>query len=247
MTFNQFVNESLGSEEEFLKDLTTKLIQKIRTAREQESSEYTEHAGMEFTTPFAFDLVLFVRRESDADLNKDPHFKNLPWEELNYSEYGYSIDANAHFNHQELSHPRIVIHLVLDPKQEPHLYAKLFSRLFDILVHETTHLEQVGAGREPFNQMPSNPKERELSKKSYKYFLLDDEVESMVNGMYVSSIEQKKPLDEVFDDYLQPFIESNYITPAEYQKVMQRWVTHAVQNYPSAHFSPKVSRIINSL
>lgn len=247
MSFNKFINEQLGSEEEFLKDLAIKLIEKIRTSRDHESEEYSEHSGMEFTTPFAFDLNLFVRRDSDADFKQDEHFKNLPWEELNYSEYGYAIDANTHFNHRELSYPSITFHLIIDPRQEPHLYSKLFTRMFDILVHEATHLEQVGQGREPFNQMPSNPKKRELAKKSYEYFLLDDEVESMVNGMYVSSLEQKKPLDQVFNDYLKPYLVSQYITPTEYQKVMKRWVTQAIENYPDAHFSPQVDKIINSI
>lgn len=245
-SFKTFINESEESENRFIKDLTIKLVHKIRTAREPESQEYVEYAGMEFTEPYQFDLTLYLRRDTNADFHTDEHFKNLPWEELNYTEYGYAIDANTHVNRDEL-YPEIIIHLIIDPKQEPHLYTRLFARLLDILTHETTHLEQLGGGREPFNQMPSNPDEREMAKKSYKYFLLDDEVESMVTGMHASAIQQNKPLDQVFDDYLRPFVESNYITQDEYATVMQKWVAFAVQNYPNVQFSSRVDNIINNL
>ena len=245
-SFIKFVNEKFEAEERFIRDLSTKLIQKIRTSREPASESYLKYAGMEFTEPYAFDLILFLRRDSNVNFQRDEHFKNLPWEELNYSEYGYAIDANLHVSKPNLYH-KIIIHLILDPNQEPHLYTKLFARLIDILTHETNHLEQIGSGREAFNEMPSNPDERELAKKSYKYFLLDDEVESMVEGMHASAAQQGKPLDQVFDEYLRPFIESSYITQEEYSQVMQKWVTFASQNYPEAKFSPKVDEIINNL
>jgi hypothetical protein len=246
-SFNVFLNEEATLESKFLSDLATKLIHKIRTFREPESKEYSRFSGMEFTEPFAFDLTLFLRRDPNADFNEDSHFNQLPWEELNYTEYGYAIDANTHVNRQDIKYPSIVIHLILDPKQEPHLYTKLFARLLDILTHETTHLTQIGLDREPFSQLPSNPQKRELAKKSYKYFLLDDEIESMVNGMYVSAKQQHIPLDKAFDDYLQPFLKSEYISPDEYSKVMQKWITYAAEKYPDAKFSPLANQIINSL
>lgn len=246
-SFNSFLNEDADLESRFLSDLAAKLIHKIRTSREPESKEYSRFSGMEFSEPFAFDLTIFLRRDSNADFNQDSHFNQLPWEELNYTEYGYAIDANTLVNRHDIKYPSIVIHLILDPKQEPHLYTKLFARLLDILTHETTHLKQIGLDREAFSQLPSNPQKRELAKKSYKYFLLDDEVESMVTGMYASSKQQKLPLDKVFDDYLQPFLKSEYISPEEYSKVMQKWITYAAGKYPDARFSPLANQIIDSL
>jgi hypothetical protein len=93
----------------------------------------------------------------------------------------------------------------------------------------------------------SIPKDREDSKKTYKYFILPEEIESMVEGMYVKSKVQHRNLDEIFNDYLSPFIDSKYITQSEYLQVMNTWVTHALELYPDAKFSNKVKSIINSI
>ena len=143
--------------------------------------------------------------------------------------------------------PTITIHIIMNPKEEPSLYSNLYARLIDIIAHETNHLNQLGLNREPFNTHVSDQSDREASKKSYKYFLLPDEIESMVEGMYVKSKVQHRDLDEVFNDYLKPFIESKYITMTEYLTVMNAWVTRAIELYPDAKFSEKVSKIINSI
>jgi hypothetical protein len=89
--------------------------------------------------------------------------------------------------------------------------------------------------------------ERERSKKSYKYFLLRDEIESMIEGMYENSKAQNVPLDQVFDDYLLPFIQTGYMSEPEYHKVMRTWVTRALELYPDATFSDKVEHIVDSI
>jgi hypothetical protein len=88
---------------------------------------------------------------------------------------------------------------------------------------------------------------RNGSKKSYKYFLLPDEIESMVEGMYTRAKEQDRFLDDVFSDYLTPFIESRYISQSEYQKVIKTWITRALELYPDAKFSQKADRIISNI
>jgi hypothetical protein len=119
--------------------------------------------------------------------------------------------------------------------------------LIDIVTHETNHLDQIGTQRDPFSANPSTKEERGDAKKSFKYFLLDDEIESMVEGMYARAQHKDIPLDYVFDDYLLPFIKSKYITPAEYEEVRSTWVKYALERYPDAVFSNKVDKIINSI
>jgi hypothetical protein len=114
------------------------------------------------------------------------------------------------------------------------------------LTHETNHLNQLGINKTPFNTDVSTKKVRNSSKKSYKYFLLIDEIESMVEGMYVRSNAQKIPLDKVFTDYLSPFLETNYITKEEFEEVLSVWVKKALDLYPDAQFSKQVDHIINS-
>ncbi len=204
-------------------------------------------AGMEFTEPFIFDLILNVRKDTNPILEEDHHFNGLPWEKINFDLLGYSIDANTKMSKSKSKIPKIIVHIILNPKKEPFLYSKLYSRLIDILTHETNHLNQLGINREPFNTQVSSKSKREKAKKSYSYFLLNDEIESMVEGMYESSKEQNIPIDQVFNSYLNPFIESNYITQSEYQQVMKAWVTRAAELYPDAVFSSKVNHIINSI
>jgi hypothetical protein len=247
MSFLQFINEDYDDSSNFINDLALKLLKKIQTNYLEESDEYSSFSGMEFTTPFKFDLKLDLRRSSNPSIETDSHFKGLPWEEINYSEDGYAIDANARTNPNDLLIPEIKIVLILNPKEEPHVYTKLHARLIDILTHETNHLNQIGINDTPFNSLPSKKDARNAAKKSFKYFMLPDEIESMVEGMYASSKFQNVPLDKVFDDYLIPFIKSSYVSKEEYSIVMNTWVKYALSRYPDAVFSKKVEKIVNSI
>lgn len=246
-TFLQFINESMDIKTQFIKDLSKNLIHKLRTSSFEESPEYTVFSGMHFNSPFNFDLILNVRFDSNLETKNDNHFKNLSWEELNYLKLGYSIDANTHMSKSKSKLPKIVLHIVINPKKEPSLYNNLYYRFIDILTHETNHLNQLGLNREPFNTQVSHIDTRNGSKKSYKYFLLPDEIESMVEGMYARSKEQDRFLDDIFNDYLTPFIESGYISQPEYQKVIKTWITRALELYPDAKFSKKANQIISNI
>jgi hypothetical protein len=246
-SFIEFINESMDQKSQFIKDLSQTLIEKLRTSSLEESTKYTIFSGMEFIEPFTFDLILNVRRDNSPNLEEDSHFNGLPWEKINFDHLGYSIDANTKMSKSKSKIPKIVLHIILNPKEEPTLYSKLYYRLIDILTHETNHLDQLGINRNPFNSHVSDKIERDSAKKSYKYFLLKDEIESMTEGMYASSEAQNIPLDQVFDNYLLPLIQSGYINLAEYAHVMDVWVTRSLELYPEATFSAKVSHIINSI
>lgn len=246
-SFIQYINETMDHKTEFIKGLAQNLIERLRTSPFDESEEYSVFSGMEFSEPFNFTLVLNVRRDNDLVTHSDSHFRSLPWEKINFDNLGYAIDANTKMSKSKSKIPAIIIHIVLNPKQEPILYSKLFYRLIDILAHETNHLNQLGINRDPFNTHVSTNTDRNASKKSYKYFLLPDEIESMVEGMYTRSKAQHIDLDTIFDNYLMPFIESGYISKSEYLKVMRAWVFHALEVYPDSKFSTKVKSIIDSI
>lgn len=245
-SFSQFIFENEDSTAEFIKSLALKLVQKIKNS--PDSDEYVSFAGMEFREPFAFDLIINVKKEKGANIEDDAHFHTLSWEQLNYDKLGYAIDANCRTNKGDLMIPEIEIHLILDPSKTPHSYSNLYARLIDLLTHETNHVSQFSAiERNPFSSEPSDQDHRQASKKSFKYFLLKDEVESMVEGMYASSRIKEIPLDYVFHDYLTPFVQSKYITLDEYDQVMEVWVKAALEKYPDAVFSKKVDKIVNSI
>jgi hypothetical protein len=181
------------------------------------------------------------------DLQSQCKEKGLPWEKINFDHLGYCIDANTRMSRSKSKIPKIILHIILNPKEEPILYSKLYYRLIDILTHETNHLDQLGMNRTPFNSHVSDKMERNNAKKSYKYFLLKDEIESMTEGMYASAKAQNIPLDQVFDNYLLPLIQSGYISDQEYNKVIRVWVTRSLELYPDATFSTKVDHIVNSI
>ncbi len=244
-SFIGFINENMENNENFIKKLSRNLIDKIRTSSFNQSQEYFVFSGMEFIEPFLFDLILYVRRDDSPNLEEDSHFSDLPWEKINFDNLGYAIDANSKISKSKV--PIIELHIILNPRREPDLFTQLYYRFLDILTHETNHLNQLGLNREPFNVHVSDMEDRNNSKKSYKYFLLRDEIESMIEGMYVRAKAQNIPLDTVFDYYLIPFIKSKYITDSEYLEVLETWVKKAAQFYPDAIFSNKVDNIINSI
>jgi hypothetical protein len=246
-SFSQFINEDMNQSNMFIKKLAQSLIDKLRTSSFTESETYSIFSGMEFTEPFTFDLILNARRDSNPILNGDSHFDNLPWERVNFDRLGYCIDANTKMSKSKIKIPSITLHIILDPKREPILYSKLYHRLIDILTHETNHLDQLGINRDPFNSHVSDNQERAQAKHTYKYFLLGEEIESMIEGMYARSQSQNIPLDQAFDEYLKPFIETGYINTAEYCHVMEVWVTRSLELYPDASFSHKVDHIVNSI
>lgn len=247
MSFIEFVNENESEELKFIKSAAHSLIQKIKSSRSMDVDDYVEFSGMEFTEPFLFDLILYVKRSSNSKTIHDNHFNDLPWEEINFKEKGYMIDANTKMNKKEMVVPRIEFHIILDPKREPSCYSNLYYRLIDILAHETNHLDQVGINRDHPNITVSTNAERKSAKKSNAYFLLPEEVESMVTGMYTRSIEEGRPLDVIFYEYLRPFVKSEYINVKEFEKTMKTWITHAIEKYPNAKFSSKADQIINSI
>jgi hypothetical protein len=247
-SFQQFVFESFGDDKaRFIKRLTGQLIEKIRSTRSSDSLDYQTMSGMEFREPFEFDLRLHLRRDENPNLEQDSHFDDLSWERLNFNEKGFAIDANTRIDRADLLIPEIDIHIILDPRKEPHSYRELSLRLLDILVHETNHLDQASRERSPFNVQVSDQDERDGAKKSSRYFLLLDEIESMVEGMQARAKAKEIPIDYVFSDYLAPFVQSKYITSQEYDEVMTAWVKHALQTYPDAEFSPKVQKIVDSI
>jgi hypothetical protein len=247
MSFIEFINESEDAELQFIKSTAHQLIDKIRDSKKSKSREYTVFSGMEFTKPFMFDLTLYVRRDDNSNPKHDSHFSSLPWEELNFEENGYMLDASMKLNSTNMLIPKIEIHIIINPNTEPICYSKLYYSLINALAHETNHLDQTGINRDRHNVHVSSEEERKVSKKSSKYFILPEEMESNIVGMYTRSQEEDRPLDELFYDYLQPFVKSDYISRADFNKTIVSWVKKAIELYPNAKFSSKVDDIINSI
>jgi len=247
-SFFEYINEdSSGGLDttQYAKDV----ISKVKNLNDIEDS-YVEIRELEYDDDHKFDLVIQVKKTQSPDFNTDSHFKELPWEEINFNKYGFAIDANMHIDKKDLLIPEIIITLIIDPSKESNLYTELNFKLIDIIAHELNHTNQIGINREPFNVRPSSGKDREAAGTAHKYFTLPDEVESLIVGMYARSNEEGIELDKLFDKYLMPFVQDNKLSNEEYENLFELWLKHTLENYPDAKLSindPKVSKIVNSI
>lgn len=244
--FDDFINESESHENlNYAKDV----INKIKGSYASDNS-YIEIRELEYSDVNSFDLVIQVKKTSTPDFEKDSHFHELPWEDINFKKYGFALDANTYINKTDLIIPEIILTLIINPDREPGLYKELEFKLTDIIAHEVNHTNQVGWNRNPFNVRPSSGTDRNAANTSYKYFMLPDEIESMVLGMYERSKVEGSNLEDLFDKYLLPFVEDNKLSDEEYSKVFKTWMIHALENYPDAKINtnnPEVSKIIDSI
>ena len=251
-SFNQFVNENLESTVSFVdscvSDVLSNLLKEVKNS--ESSKEYNKLTTLEYNDDeYKVDIEVEFRLDQSPDILNDLHFNSLPWEEINFKRYGFAIDANMIINKEDLIIPKIVITLILNPNVLPKLYQELKYRLIDIITHELNHTQQIGINRRPFNARPSDHKTREKAG-VFGYLVLPEEVESMVEGMYVRSKKQNVPIDKIFDKYLMPFVMSNKLTKEEYIKVLQTWIYCTLENYPDAKLSlddEKIRKIVNSI
>ncbi len=246
--FNEFINESESIDVPSLG--YSRDVIEILKKTDVNSDSYTEIRKLEYNGDNSFDLVIQVKKISSPNFETDEHFKELQWEEINFKKYGFALDANAHINKTDLIIPEIIITLIINPKREPDLYTELEYKLTDIIAHEVNHTNQIGWNRDPFNIRPSSGADRSNANSSFKYFLLPDEIESMVIGMYKRSKVEGSSLDELFDKYLLPFVKGDKLTGSEYEEVFKVWMIHALENYPDALIdtnNPRVNKIIDSI
>lgn len=238
LSFVQYIKESIQKDSKLSLVLTI-----IEDIKKSSGSSYVTVGEYLVDDPDQFKIVVDVRKQEDCKLSDDSHFKDLPWEQLNYEQFGWVADANTYVKDDYL----IKLTIIIDPSRESSCYKKLTARVLDLLTHESNHVNQTGKSRNPFNNRVSDNQTRDNAKKDYNYFLLPDEVESMVKGMYASSNYQKIPLDEVFINYLTPFLKWEYITQDEMEKIIKEWIKYALEEYPTSNFSNKYIKYIESL
>lgn len=237
-SFNSFINESLDNNgSKYASDIIT-LIKNSEILTDQ----YQTIGQIEYKEPDV-DVEVELKVVESPSFSSDPHFKDLPWEEINYEHYGFSIDANTVTDKKDLILPKIIVTIMLDKNRVPKSFEELYYRLVDIMVHEVNHTRQIGWNRRPFKVRPSSNLDRNRAKSSYKYFLLPDEIESMVKGAYERSKEQEVRIDKIFDKYLYPFIMSGKMSEDQYLEVLKAWVEHTLENYPNADLSMEDSKI----
>lgn len=235
--------------ENFVEKVALDIVSELANLQnsQKDPNQYLKSNLLKYSDDVEFFLEVNARFSRALIVQNDEHFKHLSWEKINFTKHRFVIDANTMFSKKKDFPPKVAFHFVIDPTACPDVYSLIYSKLLDTVAHELHHTLQIGKNREPFNVNASSQKDRNASKKSYKYFLLPEEVESMIVGMQNRSRETNIPLDHIFMDYLTPFVKSAYISADECKEVMEAWVKQALENYPDANFSHKVDKIIKNI
>jgi hypothetical protein len=208
----------------------------LRLVKESSANKRTITRDLNYDDPVSFFLTLHISRSTTFSPAKSKAFKQLPWETINFERRGFVIDANSYVPSGD-EEPEVEMSIIISPEAEPNCYQALYFKVLDIIRHEMEHLLQKGANQQDGHIVTTRQKTRSAAEESYRYFLLADEIPSMVSGMHLAAVKKRIPIDVEFEDYLFPFIESGFITREEADKVIKVWLDFAVQHFPTVKVS----------
>lgn len=219
--------------------LAHKLISHIK--RNSTKQYFANEFQMSSITDYTLTLLV-IQNESFDNAIKDTDFVNLPWEKINFIKNGFVVDANSYIlTYEDMYNiPEVEITIIINPKLRSTIYKALYIKLLDIIRHELEHLLQKGLNAEQTHKIKNmSDKKRQKYQNSYKYYLLPDEIPAAVSGMRLSAKHRGVPIDVEFLDYLEPIVKSGYITIAQRDKVVKKWVQYALKHYPNTILSKK--------
>ena len=245
-------NESveLSADSKLISELVDDILLHITKADVSNDGNYYEVFNLElYRRDVGCDISVFLQITSNPDFGLDTHFKNMKWERHRYNKDGFAIDANTFV--KDDVYPEIEITILLDSaaasRFKDNTYHKLYNKLNGTLAHELSHLKQIGLNKEPFSEDPGDHNNRDHSKNDYRYFLLPEEIEAMVDGMYRRSKLENLPIDKVFMNRLNPFLMDGFINKDQVEIIMKEWITQTLKNHPGAEYSDKYKDFINNI
>lgn len=248
-TYQEFINEGHSNPEGM--DLLIKTLVELITsdveASQETNGEYVVSQELEIAEPFLdVDFKFLLRKEPNIDLSQDSHFSKMKWQHKKLKDNGYALTGNVFMTDGNIPEVEVVV-AIDSTKVSPESLKMLYYGLHNTISHELNHLNQKGWNRDYDNVEPSSREHRHENGKRHSYFLLPEEIESAVEGFYKQSNLERRPMDEIFDEYLTPFVESGFMSPAEMIEIIKKWIEHALSYYPGAKLSSKYDNIINNI
>lgn len=209
--------------------------------------EYIILQELEISEPeLDVDIRFLLRKEEGLSLDQDSHFSKMNWQHVKLKKHGYVVTGNVFMTEGNI--PEIEITMAIDTNRlDNDSSKKIYLNLTNTISHELNHLKQKGWNKDYQNIDPSSMEHRKKNNTSHSYFLLPEEIESMVYGMNKQSIEQGVPIDELFDKHLEPFVESGFMKDSEKMQIIKKWLHHTLKMYPNASMSNKYSNIIDNI
>lgn len=104
-------------------------------------------------------------------------------------------------------------------KQDRSLIA---MKLRNSIRHELEHLTQSGLNTLPGKYLPDDQEARLLASRK-DYLLLKKEVPAMLKGLYFQSTKERKPFDQMVDEYLN----DTYLLKKEIEQIKSVWINKA--------------------
>lgn len=236
------INESY--EDELSSTLVREIFDKIIEA--PNSDKYETVYVKDLDEPLPFEIKVKVKKKKNPDSTKDSEFKTMPWQEHNMEKHGFVINANTFISGKVYDESLIEVMALINTEAEPDCHKELYYSLHDLISHEIHHVTQFDTTeeKEELHRSPEIVKKREAAEDDYKYFLLDDEIPAMVKGMNRRAIIEKRPLDEVFIEYFEPFLKHGFMTQDQYEEVMKTYIEYAIRHKPNAKFSRKAKTFL---
>jgi hypothetical protein len=208
--FAEFIYESASSLDDFSNLIAKEILGIIKNTADHKSVDIDLH----YANPIRLTINLTVDRGSAKNRAE---FVDEPWEVENLEDTGLMVDANT-LVPGDGSEPVINLEISIDPKSESRIYRSLYYQLLDVLRHELEHIHDG-----PGHSIKSD-------RSSYLYFLQPDEIDSMIAGLRLKAKTQGISLIKAFANYLQPFVDSDFMTLSEMDEVIHAWLAHADSN-----------------
>lgn len=204
-----------------------KVIKLTKLSFDLDRKKYSKYIEIDidhnFSGPIEFDLKLKIKR--DSNYRKSIIIPN---------DYGFYIDGKC-----DALIGVIYIILELDPNKEPYCYNNLNLMLQDVIRHEIEHLTHEGYNRLSDRPNPDNSNELRYNISgvdSYLYFILEDELTPMIQGMYRKAKTSKKSITTIFNEYLDIMVDSGILKDYNRELIYDEWVKEAKRLLPNAKF-----------
>jgi len=147
--------------------------------------------------------------------------------EVNNEKYGdiFIIDGCVFTDPDDV--PFMILKIGMGRCGDKKIHSELYPELRDAVRHEIEHLTQRGYNRKEGKYVRNNDLIRQKIAEDivpmYKYFLLKDEVDANIHGLYSKAKALKKPFHIVIDEYLDELIDKKVIQKENKETIYKTW------------------------
>ena len=139
---------------------------------------------------------------------------------------GYTVDGTSNSGEEDDKFPFIATLFTVNPKVLPQAWSKISADVSDVIRHELEHLTQSGENVRSGKYMDDDIQIRDMINKlkllpKKNYYLLDKEVDAMLQGLYLKAKKTRKPFADVINNYLD--IAPGIDTPEDKEMILNLW------------------------